>query len=60
MCGFHYNLKVDVYSFGLTLLEVILGDCTFIKKCFPGARFSAVSEENGGKGWRPPIPDLLD
>ena len=59
LCCTHYNLKVDVYSFGLTLLEVILGDCTYVKRYFRGGRLTAISEKNGGSGWRPPIPELL-
>ncbi len=54
-----YNEKVDVYSFGLTLLEIAVGDCTYVKKHWGGGLHCVVSEANGGLGWRPPVPDEL-
>ena len=53
-----YNERVDVFSFGLTLLEVILGDCKYIKYHFKGMS-CVVSKAKGGLGWRPPVPDVL-
>ena len=53
-----YSERVDVFSFGLTLLEVVLGDCTYIKKRFKG-RSCYISKAKGGKGWRPPVPEAL-
>ena len=54
-----YNERVDVFSFGLTLLEIVLGDCTYIKKRFKG-RSCYISKAEGGQGWRPPVPDALE
>ena len=53
-----YNERVDVFSFGLTLLEIILGDCTYIKHRFRGSG-CVVRQAKGGLGWRPPVPDVL-
>ncbi len=53
-----YNERVDVFSFGFTLLEVVLGDCKYIKDHFMGS-WCVVSRTNGGMGWRPPIPSTL-
>ena len=53
-----YNERVDVFSFGFTLLEIVLGDCTYIKKHFRG-QACVVSTANGGLGWRPPVPNEL-
>ena len=54
-----YNERVDVFSFGLTLLEVVLGDCTYIKRRFQG-RSCYISKANGGQGWRPPVRETLE
>ena len=51
-----YNTKCDVFSFGLVLLEVLIGDCTWVKRRFRGVGCYAEKEE-GGMGFRPPIPD---
>ena len=53
-----YNERVDVFSFGFTLLEIAVGDCTYIKKYFKGPN-CVVSRANGGLGWRPPVPNEL-
>ena len=53
-----YNERVDVFSFGFTLLEIVLGDCTYIKRHFRG-QACVVSKANGGLGWRPPVPNEL-
>ena len=53
-----YNDRVDVFSFGFTLLEIVLGDCTYIKRHFRG-QACVVSKANGGLGWRPPVPNEL-
>ena len=53
-----YNERVDVYSFGLTLLEIIIGNCAYIKRQFPGT-MSVMSKANGGRGWRPRIPEAV-
>ena len=53
-----YNERVDVFSFGFTLLEIAIGDCTYIKKYFRG-QACVVSRAKGGLGWRPPVPNEL-
>ncbi len=53
-----YNERVDVFSFGLTLLEIAIGDCTYIKMHFRG-QACVVSKANGGLGWRPPVPNEI-
>ena len=53
-----YNERVDVFSLGLTLLEIALGDCAYIKKHFMG-QSCVVSKDHGGLGWRPPVPNEL-
>ena len=58
LLGVAYNERVDVFSFGFTLLEVVLGDCTYIKRHFRG-QACVVSKANGGLGWRPPVPNEL-
>ena len=58
MLNVAYNERVDVFSFGFTLLEIVLGDCTYIKKHFRGPT-CVVSKANGGLGWRPPVPNEL-
>ena len=58
MFGVAYNERVDVFSFGFTLLEIVLGDCTYIQKRFRGPN-CVVSKANGGLGWRPPVPNEL-
>ena len=42
----------------MTLLEVVIGDCKYLKKYWKG-QFCVVSVENGGRGWRPPVPESL-
>ena len=58
LMGLAYNERVDVFSFGFTLLEIALGDCTYIKKHFRG-QSCVVTKEHGGLGWRPPVPNEL-
>ena len=58
MLSVAYNERVDVFSFGFTLLEIVLGDCTYIQKRFSGPN-CVVSKANGGLGWRPPVPNKL-
>ena len=58
LLGVAYNERVDVFSFGFTLLEIVLGDCTYIKQYFQG-QYGVVSKANGGLGWRPPVPNEL-
>ena len=58
MLGVAYNERVDVFSFGFTLLEIVLGDCTYIRKHYRG-QYGVVSKANGGLGWRPPVPNEL-
>ena len=53
-----YNERVDVFSFGLTLLEVVLGDCTYIQRRFKG-RGCYINKAEGGQEWRPPVPEAL-
>ena len=54
-----YNERVDVFSFGLTLLEIVLGDCTYIEKRFMG-RNCYIGTAKGGQEWRPPVPEALE
>ena len=58
LLGVAYNERADVFSFGFTLLEIVLGDCTYIKQYYQG-QYGVVSKANGGLGWRPPVPDEL-
>ena len=58
LLGVAYNERADVFSFGFTLLEIVLGDCTYIKRHFKG-QACVVSKANGGLGWRPPVPNEL-
>ena len=50
-----YTERADVFSFGFTLLEIVLGDCTYVQKHFKG-QYCVVSRAKGGLGWRPPVP----
>ena len=54
-----YNERVDVFSFGLTLLEIVLGDCKYILRRFKG-RGCYIRKTKGGQGWRPPVPEALE
>ena len=54
-----YNERVDVFSFGLTLLEIVLGDCTYIQRRFKG-RGCYIRKAKGGQGWRPSVPEALE
>jgi serine/threonine protein kinase len=47
----HYSMKVDVYSFGLILYEIIVGDGLFSS---PGDKMALFMKLN--RGWRPEIP----
>ena len=58
LLGVAYNERADVFSFGFTLLEIVLGDCTYIKQYYQG-QYGVVSKANGGLGWRPPVPNEL-
>jgi serine/threonine protein kinase len=51
----HYNEKVDVYSFGLVLYEIIVGDGLFSG---PGDKMKLFLDLQ--KGWRPIIPDKTE
>jgi serine/threonine protein kinase len=48
----HYDKKADVYSFGLILYEIVVGDGLFSNGSKKGRLFIDLQ-----KGWRPPIPD---
>jgi len=50
---------VDVYSFGLTMLEIAIGNCRYINANFPGSRNACLSKSHGGFGYRPPVPRNL-
>ena len=53
--GDPYNKSADVYSFGLVLLESMLGNPTYVKVELQKTR----SPYSATIGWRPTIPDDL-
>ena len=53
-----YTERVDVFSFGITFLEIVIGDCTYTKQHFMG-QGCVVSIAHGGQGWRPPVPEVI-
>jgi serine/threonine protein kinase len=50
--GGEYGPKVDVYSFGLILYEIVVGNCLF--SCEGGNKGKLYDDLR--KGWRPAIP----
>jgi serine/threonine protein kinase len=50
----HYDEKVDVYSFGIILYEIVVGDALFSG---PGNKLGLLV--NLQNGWRPKIPDSV-
>ena len=45
-----------MFSFGLVLLELLIGDCTYVKRKYRGMG-CYIGKEEGGMGFRPPVPD---
>ena len=51
-----YTQSVDTFSFGLTLLEIAVGDASWVHTTRRDAYCGEISYT---QGWRPPIPDAL-
>lgn len=54
--GQRYSKAVDVYSFGLILLEAVLGDAHYVQSQLCMVKPAAKARIAAASGWRPAIP----